>query len=262
MNYLLRNYMLILFSALLFLPSCKKEEPLRRGYRNIDTVKADFDAFTIKTGSQNYTLEYLNNQWWRFNVIAPKFIEGVSYPLIFNLHGALDGAEDAHLNNECYIKPGFSEIDAIIISPNDNNQLWTSMSNQEMVIKLLLFAQEFWPVDESKVVVTGYGNGGNGSWFYAETQPELFSAAIPMASSYSTIGTDGYPRVVSTPIFVIHGDEDELFPLSDTEFWVDRTLSVGSEVELLVAEGLDHTEPCNYSPYLKQAVTWLEEEVW
>lgn len=61
----------------------------------------------------------------------------------------------------------------------------------------------------NKVLVTIYGNDGNRSWFFAEKQPQVFSVGIPMASSYSTIGTNRQPRKTDTPIYVIHGENDE-----------------------------------------------------
>lgn len=257
------SYVLILVSfALLIFSNCKNEEPEPVPARNIDDVKADFSAIDIDEGGQNLSLDFINGINWDFRVIAPAVVPGQSYPLIFDLHGASGGAVDAHIFTDCYVEPAFENMEVYIISPNGGIELWTSNKNQAMVINLLLMAVEFWQVDADKVVVTGYSNGGNGSWFFGETQPDLFSAAIPMASSYNTLNTDGNPRLMPIPMYVIHGENDDLFPVIDTQNWVDLTNSVGSNVSLVIADTLTHNEPCNYTPYLSDAVTWLVEEVW
>jgi predicted peptidase len=127
---------------------------------------------------------------------------------------------------------------------------------------LLQLAAKFWPVDLERVVATGYSNGGNASWLFAELAPNIFSAGIPMASSYDLTNMDGSGRKIEVPMYVIHGENDELFPIEITKNWVDLSIQAGSDITFVVAAGLSHYEPCSYSPYLKEAVTWLKETVW
>ncbi|MEJ6793376.1 MAG: hypothetical protein QNK89_11795 [Lacinutrix sp.] len=61
---------------------------------------------------------------------------------------------------------------------------------------------------------------------------------------------------------MIHGENDELFPLENTQIWVSDTTLSGSNTTLVVANGLTHTEPCNYTSYLQNATTWLTDVVW
>jgi predicted peptidase len=117
-------------------------------------------------------------------------------------------------------------------------------------------------IDENKVVITGYSDGGNGSWFYAQYYSDLFSAAIPMASSYNSVGSDGIVPKIDIPLYVIHGENDDLFPLAQTEEWVNQSKNAGSSIEFVIASGLTHYEVCNYVGYLTTATNWLQNEVW
>ncbi|HRV56011.1 MAG TPA: dienelactone hydrolase family protein, partial [Mangrovimonas sp.] len=67
---------------------------------------------------------------------------------------------------------------------------------------------------------------------------------------------------IDVPIYAIHGENDELFPLSDVEDWVQASVDTGSDITLEVAPGLTHTEPCEYASYLQNAASWLENHVW
>jgi pimeloyl-ACP methyl ester carboxylesterase len=83
-----------------------------------------------------------------------------------------------------------------------------------------------------------------------------------MASSYDVHDLNGDVRVWDVPLYVIHGENDELFPLAETQGWVDATVNAGSDVTFVIAPGLGHYTPCDYVPYLKEAAIWLKETVW
>ncbi|MCB0653737.1 MAG: hypothetical protein KDC85_20835 [Saprospiraceae bacterium] len=257
-------FFLTLFSIVIFcFSNCKPDEPDFPPIRTLADVQEDFSNMDISPGTHDETLKFLNEKSWNFRVIAPQTISGQTYPLVIHLHGASGGDPDAHKSTDCYVEPGFENIETFILSPNGGIELWNSFSNQEMVINLILLAKANWPIDPDKIVVTGYSNGGNGSWFFGETQgPALISAAIPMASSYTTLSTNGSVRVMPIPMYVIHGENDELFPVEETEAWVTQSVDAGSDITFVVAPGLTHPEPCEYVPYLKDAVTWLTDVVW
>ena len=182
-------------------------------------------------------------------------------PLIIDLHSFSGDNTNAHMQTSCYIETGFASLDAIIISPNAGPEMWEAFNNQVQILSLVDLAVTYLPVDPAKIVVTGYSAGGNGSWFSGETQPNVFSAAIPIASSYNTT-TNGTGRLMEIPFYVIHGAEDTFFPLSLTQDWVDATVAVGSDVTFIIAPELDHFEPCNYVPYIEEAADWLLTTVW
>ncbi len=229
--------------------------------KTLEDVERAFSELDIKPGINDFELEALNENRWFFRVIAPDNSDTTPKPLFVDLHGASGGNPDAHKFTSCYIEPGLSSLNTYVIVPNGGTRLWHHPANQQLVLALTNWALKYWNVDPAKVVVTGYSNGGNGSWFFAETQSSLFSAAIPMASSYNTLDTSGNARKIDTPLYVIHGENDELFPLADTEAWVQATADVGTDVQLVVASGLTHTEPCSYVDYFKDAVTWVQT-VW
>jgi predicted peptidase len=256
-------YISIFTLIILFFSSCKKDEEVPPVIRTIQDVQSDFSDIDISEGVHDETLQFLNGKFWDFRVIAPQTSGTQNYPLIINLHGsASSGDADIHKSTECLVEPGFENMDVFIISPNSKGEVWNSFNNQEMVINLVLLARDIWPIDLDKIVVTGYSDGGNGSWFFGETQPDLFVAVIPMASSYPTISTSGAVRVMPNPMYVIHGENDDLFPVADTQNWVDQTNNAGSDVTLVIAPGLVHNEPCTYVSYLQDAVTWLADEIW
>lgn len=260
---LIRFASVVLLIFLIGSCSNDNDSPTPSDTRTFSEVAADFQALNLTTGTNDVMILSKLFSEWNFRVIIPESASGSNpRPLVINLHGASGGAADAHKTTDCYAEEGFAAIDPIIISPNGNAELWISSRNQDMVLSLIDLAKTYLPVDDSKVVVTGYSNGGNGAWFFSETQPGIISAGISMASSYSTIGSDGNVRKINTPIYEIHGELDTHFPLEQTKEWIDATNDAGSNVTLEVATGLDHNVPCEYTSYVKNAAQWLQNEVW
>lgn len=234
--------------------------------RTEQDVRNDFQNLNLQPGVNDVQLETLTEGlFWKFRIIVP---EGASdtnkKPLIFSLHGsARTVSEDIHKSTNCLIQPATDGIlDAYIISPNSGGQLWYEVNNQIQILALYDLATSYLHVDTTKTAITGYSDGGNGSWFYMQYFPDMFTAAIPMATSYNTVKNDGSIEAIQKPLYVIHGENDQLFPLATTQGYVDASINAGSDITFVVAPGLDHYQPCDYVPYLKDGIEWLINTVW
>ena len=230
--------------------------------RTFADVEKDFQAIEIKPGTQDLELKITEDVTYSFRVIFPDVDLSQDWPLILTLHGYSAGHPDAHKQTACYVEPGLEDMDVIILSPNGGAEDWETLQNDDQLRILIQLSTQYWPVDISKIVVSGYSNGGNGSWYYAETQPGIFSAAIPLAAGYSIVKPDGTGRKINIPMYVIHGSEDDLFPLDTVQRWANLSIQAGSDITFVVAEGLGHYTPCEYVDYFKDAAAWLENEVW
>jgi predicted peptidase len=252
----------LLFSSIIFFGACDKSatmdpEPMR----TFADVEADFQALDISPGVHDVSLEILNGVKYDFRVIVPEKNPTERRPLVLTFHGATT-SNDAHKNTACYAEPGLDTLHAFILSPFAEGGLWYQDRNLTMMADLVYLVKKFWPIEEDKIAVTGYSNGGNASWLFGKFQSSTISAAIPMASSYDVHELDGSVAVWDIPLYVIHGENDELFPLEVTKGWVEETNEAGSDVTFVVAPDLGHYTPCDYVPYLKEAAIWLKETVW
>ena len=253
-----------LFSVILLATACSSsEEPMidPMPLRTFADVEADFQALDISPGVHDYSLEILNGVIYDFRVIAPERGAQEDRPLVLTFHGASTSA-DAHKNTACYAEPGLDTLNAFIFSPYAEGGLWYEDVNQEMIANFMFLMRKYWPIEEDKIAVTGYSNGGNASWLFSKFQASTLSAAIPMASSYDVHELDGSVNVWDIPLYVIHGENDELFPVDTTQAWVDASNNAGSDITLVIAPELGHYTPCEYVPYLKDAAIWLKHDVW
>lgn len=256
---LYRTLLPLILVIILAFSNCKKDEAPSR---TLADVEKDFVALDLAPGIHDVTLEMLEGQSYKFRIIAPVTPASGKSPMVLALHGASGGNAEAYKATACLVEPGLASLNAFIISPYGGNGLWYEAYYQQEVATLIYLAKKYWPIDHNKIAVTGYSNGGNGSWFFAETQPTTFSAAIPMATSYDITNSNGTGRKINIPLYVIHGQNDELFPLAKTQAWVQTSITAGSNIKFVVAPGLGHYVPCDYTPYLKEAAAWLTNTVW
>ncbi len=235
-------------------------------FRTQAEVTADFEALDIQPGINDFTLETLTpGVFWSFRVVAPADAsDNNKRPLVIDLHGGSgNSSPTAHQSmTDCYVQPGLDALNAYVLSPNSGAGEWFDVSNQNQVLILLQLATSTWHIDINKILLTGYSNGGNGAWFFADFFPQFFSAGIAMASSYDSERADGSVPKINIPLYVIHSNDDEVFPVAITEGFVDKSLNAGSTIEFVKVDGLTHNQVCDFDGHLQTAVDWVLNEVW
>ncbi|MDC9722686.1 MAG: dienelactone hydrolase family protein [Urechidicola sp.] len=252
----------------LIVASCGSDDddgPATAPIRTADDVRADFQNLTINVGVNDLTLESIvAGQFWNFRIIVPASASSTNkVPLVFRLHGGATGTNvNAHKTTDCLVEPGFATMDAIIVSPNSNGIQWYEELNIVQVLALVEMVTVNLDVDATRTVVMGYSDGGNAAFFFSQYYSSLFTAAIPMATSYATSSQSGVVHQFAKPIYAIHGSDDELFSLATTQGYIDDSVAAGSDITFVVADGLTHFNSCDYVPYLQNAVAWLENTVW
>ncbi|WP_276391941.1 prolyl oligopeptidase family serine peptidase [Eudoraea chungangensis] len=232
---------------------------------DIEQANKDFSELPFEIGDNDFELSVLFKEKWAFRLTVPEIADGELVPLIINMHGsALRLDINNHKREDCVLGPSLEEnnLKAYILSPNSQGYLWFNGFNELQVVNLVKFAIEHLNVDPKRVVAFGISDGGFGSWFFADTHPELFSSAIAIAQVYGLIVNENGIKKTDVPVYVIHGEFDELFPFTDTESIVELSRGVGSEIEFVMAEGLGHCCACDFQPYVKDAVEWLITSVW
>lgn len=219
---------------------------------SMSKTEKSFSKVKLKPGTHEITLENDYGKKWKARITFPRAIDASKEnTLIIALHWAGDFGTYKEFHN-CLVFPALNDLNAIIISPEAERQLWSTSNNEEKILAIIAYSQKYWNVNHEKIAVTGYSNGGNGSWYFAEHHPELLSAAIPMASSYSI------NKKIEIPLYVIHGARDELFDIAKTTKYVRQTVEAGSGLTFVVNARLSHYNGCSYIDELKKAGEWLK----
>lgn len=229
----------------------------------VDINRNDIAAVNLEQGIHRRTASMGDLGTLRYTVAVPRLVSGKQYPLVIALHGA---GPVVPFMSEGYLKgqaePGLRELGAIIVAPDIPAASWLEPESEELItelVELIIELDRSWPIDPARIAVTGYSAGGIGAWFFTDRHPDLFSAGIPVAARPLVGDRSGSG---ASPLFVIHGAQDELFDVAEVETAVVEIRSRGVDVTLLVEPDYTHSQRSAYSEPLKSAVAWLQNEIW
>lgn len=118
---------------------------------------------------------------------------GETYPLVLDLHGRGDH-EIYEAESNGWIEVA-GEEKVIVVAPFD--------TSTTAVVNLLNEIEDKYPVDPSRIYMTGYSAGGRATWAVSSLIPERFAAIAPMSSPGSTVdpGFAGKAATVDLPTF-------------------------------------------------------------
>ena len=168
-----------------------------------DTVQIAREPYAVK---ENFLYEQLNNMHYRL-AYPLDYDSTSSYPLSIILHGSGQWGNDNEwqlyeglpwrVNAEHY---GYNEF---TIVPQAPTQDWGS-TNIATVHSIIRNVIEEYPIDTTRIVVTGWSMGGGGTWSLLNYDPELFCAAVSVSAVGGTRGATKH-----IPVWLNHGSADQ-----------------------------------------------------
>lgn len=221
---------------------------------SIPKVKtSEIKNFNLKQGEFDIPLVMTNNKEWNIHFSIPEIEEGTKVPLIIALHWAGGGETYLEYAN-CLAVPAMKSLNGIIVSPSGDFDHWVDPKNEQRLMAMVKLMIKHWPINPDQIIVTGYSNGGIGSWYLARKYPKLLAAAIPMAAYYSA-------KKVNIPVYAIHGEKDELFDLKEAQSFIGKSKAKGSSIDLTILEGKSHYEACAYVESLRNVMEKVQKDI-
>lgn len=194
------------------------------------------------------------------------------YPLLLFLHGdGLCGEDDEkQLSNEesTLVKRAVREYgECIILAPQSPSKWLDSGSSNDNYIQskavmspYLMDAMELladtagrFPVDNKKIYLMGYSRGAFASWYLLGKYPDKFAAAVIVSGA-------GDPAMASLikdiPIWVFHGDKDNVVAYSNAVKMVDALIAAGGSPHFTTGYNSGHGLG-NTLSQTKDVISWL-----
>ncbi|MBR7133920.1 MAG: prolyl oligopeptidase family serine peptidase [Clostridia bacterium] len=181
--------------------------------------------------------------YYNFNYVEylPKdFDKTQKYPLVFFLHGAGERGDDLELASTHgfmkHVREENKEYPFIFIAPQcPQDKYWGCYT--ESLLKFLDYICDTLPVDRDRIYLTGLSMGGTGTWMLAMADPERFAAIAPVCGS----GIYWYGcSLVNTPVFMYHGDCDEVVPIQESISMLNSINKHGGNARLKICYGVGH----------------------
>jgi hypothetical protein len=168
-----------------------------------------------------------------------------SYTLMFDLHGAVSSsAQPAEylMERRRLWEHEAEDLGWILVVPHgDRNASWFSANGHANILGELDFVKRLYNVDENKVFVSGFSDGGSGAFWQAFHDSTPWAAFIslhghPAIGGYGSYQT--YPRnLLNRPIRATTGEQDTLYPPREVAPYVELFNELGVELDWIVYPG-------------------------
>lgn len=189
---------------------------------------------------------------FKWRIVTPKnFDKDKKAPLLVALHH-LGGSMDAAVERW---KDAADEVGAILLCPQgtirtDDGVYQWGMSTDEIeknVMRAMDAAMDDYNIDQDKVVLAGFSQGGWITWHLGLTHPDTFRGLIPVGGPYrqaaSSISTQ--KELKKLRVYVMVGGDEREEILQSNRDAAGELEKIGAKVNLKVYRGIGHDFPSN-----------------
>jgi predicted peptidase len=116
------------------------------------------------------------------------------------------------------------------------------LSEKDVMNVLAMVRKEF-NVDDQRIYLMGHSMGGAGALFLGGKYANIFAAvgAEAPAAFWQTRKQTLQPmKDAKVPVMIVHGDADEVVPVTNSEGWVDGMKELNMEYEFVKQPGISH----------------------
>ncbi len=140
--------------------------------------------------------------------VPPSYTPERAYPLILCLHGA-------GFTGEAYLDRWVPRLEDhyILACPTIPTGAWWTRFAEDLILEILKDVSQEYHVDPDRMFLTGMSNGGIGAWIIGMHHADLFAGIAPMASGLDDVMFPFVENLVNTPVYVIHGEHDQVMPI-------------------------------------------------
>lgn len=157
---------------------------------------------------------------WRaeYSLYVPEYYTPQQcWPLIVCLHGGF-GHGDEYIWT--WLRPAKSK-GYLLLSPKSLGPTWSVLTpalDIHSIEAMLDDVLATYAVDRTRIYLTGLSDGGIFTYLLGLARPELFAGIVPVAGHMHTLVDTllRQGRGKALPIFVVHGAQDYIFPVSFT----------------------------------------------
>ncbi len=116
------------------------------------------------------------------------------------------------------------------------------LSEKDTMNVIAMVRKEF-KVDDKRIYIMGHSMGGAGALYLGSKYPKMFAAvaAEAPAAFWQTRKETLQPmKDAKVPVMIVHGDIDEVVPVTNTHAWVDAMKELKMNYEFIEQPGITH----------------------
>jgi predicted peptidase len=190
----------------------------------------------------------VGNKSYGYQIYMPKNLAGKeNLPVILFLHGIGQRGSGGFVKGAALIliRQYLEKLPAIVLLPQcEQGRYWSDPEMEGMVMATLNETAREFNADRERLYMIGVSMGGYGAWHMAAEHRQTF-AAFAVICGGSPLRTDDRfqsiaRRIGQTPVWVFHGADDRVVPVSESRQMVAALKDVKGNVRYIEYEGVGH----------------------
>lgn len=153
-------------------------------------------------------------------------------PVLLSLHGSGQTSEEILRAWKASAAWTRMKKECILVAPQGESSYWWKA---EATIRLDALIEELkgtYNVDTNRVYLSGFSNGGHGTWHYGLRRPDIFAAiapdsGLPLSTAGDGIDFRSLKNALNLPLYIINGKEDPIAPGPRVALVVRKLLKCG-----------------------------------
>jgi phospholipase/carboxylesterase len=133
---------------------------------------------------------------------------------------------------------------------DQTKRLW-EIGDESLLIATVKKMIETYSIDSTRVLLTGFSQGGVYTYTFGLRNPSVFSAIAPVCGALvarpSTEGERILEQACGVPVYIVHGALDDRIPVERARASRDRLEKAGYRVVYRELPQLGHTNPAEES---------------
>lgn len=159
-------------------------------------------------------------------------------PLIVALHGSEGTIYEFALSKIAWVA---KQHNCIVVCPSGSNGIFFTREGEHDVLRVIRDVKNRYHVDEERVYLLGISMGGRGTTYIGFRNSELFAAIAPIYGTSTGEELDSLTdKSGKIPVYAVHGSEDRVVPVEDSQELISRLASLGYEYRFKLIQGLGH----------------------
>ncbi len=197
---------------------------------------------TVAVGGHSYT----------YQVYIPSSLRGQkNVPVILFLHGIGQRGEGGFVPVKgaaaAFARQYLERVPAVVLLPQcAKGRYWHEPEMERMVMAEIEQTATEFGADAKRLYLTGVSMGGFGAWHMAAAHPETFAAVVSICGGSPLKAGDRFTpiarKVAGTPVWVFHGSDDPIVPVTESRQMVEALKHVeGNRVRYSEYKGVGHS---------------------
>ncbi|MBD0371895.1 MAG: prolyl oligopeptidase family serine peptidase [Pyrinomonadaceae bacterium] len=206
----------------------------------------------------------VGNKSYGYQIYMPGKLAGKEkLPVILFLHGIGQRGTGGFVKGAAaiLIRQYLERLPAVVVLPQcEKGRYWSDPEMEAMVMATLNDTVAEFKADRERLYMIGVSMGGFGAWHLAAEQRGMFAAFVSICGGsplrtgerFQTIAR----RVGRTPVWVFHGMDDRVVPVSESRQMVAALKALGGNVRYSEYEGVGHNVWLNVMKE-RELLPWL-----